>query len=160
MTISSTNIRFLSSDRAEVLGQIVEISARRDGKAWFDLVPYVHEEDLAPESSLVKAFSAKGPPIPRGTFIPPVERRGRVQPGRVGLEHPTGRYAVRRLGEIGIYLPEGFITKQDHARRGLVFEVDPDVSPELILDFLLDAAAALAEVPVGERWIGKISEQI
>jgi len=159
MAINSTNIRFLTSERAEVLAEMEKLAVRRDGKAWFNLVPFVHEDDLVPASQLVKAFTAKGPIIPKGTWLPPRTSRGKVRPGKVGLEHPKGRYAVRQLAELGVELPGGFNTKQDHARRGLVFEVPEDVTADVILGFLLDAARELAEVPVGERWIGQISEQ-
>ena len=97
MAISSTNIRFLRSDLAEVLDEMEKLAPRRDGRAWFNLVPFVHEEDMIPENQLVKAFSAKGPVILKGTWIPAEERRGKVRPGKVGLEHPRGRYAVRQL---------------------------------------------------------------
>jgi hypothetical protein len=159
MAISSTNIRFLSSERAEILGEMVKLESRVDGKTWFNLVPLVHEEDLVSENPLVKVFSAKGPPIPKGTWVPAATRRGGLRPGSVGLEHPRGRYAVRQLAEMGITPPDGFETKQDHARRGLIFEVSADVGAAEILDFLIDAARALAEVPVGERWIGQLNEQ-
>jgi hypothetical protein len=159
MTISSTNIRFLSDDRDEILGEMEKLEVRRDAKAWFNLVPFVHEEDMRQESSLVKAFSAKGPVIPRGTWVPPSERRGRTRPGSVGMEHPRGRYAVRQLAELGVTLPAGLKTKQDHARRGLIFEVGAGVSAAEILEFLIVAATELAEVPIGDRWIGQISLQ-
>lgn len=157
MAISSTNIRFVRSDCSEILSQMQPLESRRDGKAWFNLVPFVHEEDLIPESQLLKAFSAKGPVIPRGTWVPAMERRGKVRSGSVGLEHPRGRYAVRQLAEAGVDVPAEFTTRQDHARRGLIFEVSPEVRAEVVLDFLLAASTALAEVPVGERWIGQLS---
>ena len=150
MAISSTNIRFRSADRDEVLGEMKKLESRRDGKAWFNLVPFVNEDDLIPENQLVKVFGAKGPTIPRGTWLPAQERRGKVRPGTVGLEHPKGRYAVRQLAELGVALPEGFETKQDHARRGLVFEIEVYTGAEAVLDFLIAATTALAEVPIGE----------
>ena len=159
MAISSTNIRFLRSDRAEVIGEMEKVGSRRDGKAWFNLVPFIHEDDLVPESGLVKAFSAKGPVIPRGTWVPPSERRGKIRPGKVGLEHPRGRYAVSQLADLGVALPDGFKTKQDHARRGDVRTGLAKVEQCLDLVFLIEAAGALAEVPVGDRWIGQVSEQ-
>lgn len=159
MAIDSTNIRFLRTERAEVLDEMTKLESRADGKAWFNLVPFVSEDDIAAESPMAKVFGAKGPIIPKGTWVPATERRGRLRPGSVGLEHPRGRYAVRQLAEVGVELPDGFTTKQDHARRGLIFEIATDVGAAQILEFLIAAGTALAEVPVGERWIGQINEQ-
>ncbi len=38
----------------------------------------------------------------------------------IGLMHPTGHKAVARLAEAGVAVPDGWVVRQDHARRGLL----------------------------------------
>ena len=38
----------------------------------------------------------------------------------IGVLHPTGNKVVARLAEAGVPMPDGWVVRQDHNRRGLV----------------------------------------
>ena len=54
------------------------------------------------------------------TLIPPKADRRDTEGVSVGLMHPTGGKAIARLALAGIDLPDGWVVRQDHVRRGLV----------------------------------------
>lgn len=50
-------------------------------------------------------------------------------------------------------VPNGWVLKQDHNRRGLVFDLPKGALVEDILDFMLAASTALSGVLITDRWI-------
>lgn len=158
MAIDTTQVLFTPDDLDEVLRHMQELADRGDGKCWMNLQPWVDEEDAPPNSPLGRMFSARGPAIPMATWVP--ARRGRSArrsvPATVGLSHITGRFAVTRLTERGVDVPEGWTLKQDHNRRGLVFEISEETSPRGLLDFMLASSTALSGVPITDRWIAEV----
>ena len=53
------------------------------------------------------------------TVMPPKKDRRDTEGLTVGLMHPTGGKAVGRLAEAGVAIPDVWVVRQDHARRGL-----------------------------------------
>ena len=154
-----TNVLFTSEDTSEVLASMEELSARNDGTGWLNLQPWVDGADRPPESPLGRLFSSHGPAIPLATWVPQHCRGSRTVPATVGISHVTGRFAVRRLAERGVEVPPGWVVRQDHTRRGLVFELPDRVGAEAVLTFLLAAAEALSGVMVDGRWLADAAVQ-
>ncbi len=47
--------------------------------------------------------------------------------------HPTGGKAVARLAEAGVAVPDGWVVRQDHARRGLLVQTPVEVTePDVV----------------------------
>lgn len=152
MAITRELIEFDRGSTAEV---VERLAALPDG-AWVNLEPVLPQEDLdeirarAPHS-LVRLFSAKGRRIPFGTVV---AQRDALS---VGLEHGVGARVVPLLREQGIHAPSSWRQQQDHARRGVVFAVPRDEDPAVIVAWILDAAAAVAEIPLRGVWSAMIA---
>ena len=50
--------------------------------------------------------------------------------------HPTGGKAVARLAEAGVTVPDGWVVRQDHARRGLVVRTPVDAAEADVIDLV------------------------
>lgn len=159
MVVDQTSILFTTGDTAEVLSCMEDLAARGDGRGWLNLQPWVEDEDRPPTSPLGRMFSSLGPAIPLATWVPP-HRRGRsTVPGTIGISHATGRFAVRRLAERGVDVPPAWVVRQDHTRRGLVFEVPGGAGITDILRFLLAALEVLSGVETDGRWVADVAVQ-
>jgi hypothetical protein len=128
-----------------------EIAVDRNG--WINVFPLVEDEDLPPTpSALSSLISARGPSIPLATWHPGEQKRRRVEPPSIGIQHASGPKAVARLADLGHPVPEGWRLLADSPKRGLVLAVPPDAAHEDVLRWLIGAAAALTFVPLTGRW--------
>jgi hypothetical protein len=118
---------------------------------WANIEPYVDQaelDDLRARSPhpIVRAFQKAGAPIPLGTVA-------RTAPGlSIGLEHGHGARALPFLREHDLAKPDDWKLKQDHPRRGLVFEVPATTDLEAAVRWILRAAKLLGAVRVGREW--------
>lgn len=127
------------------------------GAGWVNVGPAVDEDDLpAPSGGLGKLFGGRGPAVPHATWVAGADRRGARRWSELGIEHGSGPKAVATLAGLGLPLPTGWLVRQDHVRRGLVLGVPPGTPADQIVAFLLEAAARLAQVPVGDRWLAEV----
>ena len=120
--------------------------------------PLVADEDRPPESPIFKLFTAKGPAVPLGTWVPGHHYRDKWQPASVGLQHAGGRHAAKLLEERGVAEPDGWNRRQDHIKRGLVYELPEGQDPRVALEFLVDAMANLVEFPAQRALAGDGSD--
>ena len=159
MAVDHTSVLFTTDDTAEVLSCMEDLAVRGDGRGWLNLQPWVPDEDLPPTSPLGRMFSSVGPAIPLATWVPQ-HRRGRSTVlGTIGISHATGRFAVRRLAERGVDVPPAWAVRQDHTRRGLVFELPDGAGITDILRFLLAAMEVLSGAATDGRWVADMAVQ-
>lgn len=159
MAVDHTGVMFTADDTEQVLSCMEELAARDDGKGWLNLQPWVEDEDRPPTSPLGRMFSSLGPVVPLATWVPR-HRRGRsVVRGNVGISHAAGRFAVRRLADAGVEVPQAWTVRQDHIRRGLVFELPDAVDVGDILTFLMAAMEVLSGVETDGRWVADVAVQ-
>ena len=159
MAVDHTSVLFTGDDVAEVLSCMDDLAARGDGRGWLNLQPWVEDEDRPPTSPLGRMFSSLGPAVPLATWVP-AHRRGRsAVAGTVGISHATGRFAVRRLAERGVEVPPAWAVRQDHTRRGLVFELPAGAGAGDVLTFLLAALEVLSGVEIDGRWMADVAVQ-
>lgn len=98
-------------------------------------------------------FTARGPKVPVGTFVPGSER----EPASVGLSHGAGRDAGERLADAGVVAPVDWAARQDHPKRGMVWEVHPQrVDAEAVVRLLLEGTIVLATVPTTGGWVATV----
>ncbi len=147
MAIDRRLIEFSDDDLGDV---VAAVRALRDGE-WVNLEPYVDRaelDDLRARSPhpLVRMFMKAGAPIPLAT----IARTGDVL--SIGLEHPHAARAVPYLREHAAAPPPGWTCKQDHPRRGLVFEAPTSVDVATVVGWLLRAGKLLGAVRVGREW--------
>ena len=66
--------------------------------------------------------------------------------------HPTGGKAVARLDESGVTVPEGWVVRQDHARRGLLVQTPVEVNEGEVISWSVRAGTALCRAAMTGRW--------
>lgn len=143
-------------------GDLTEVTRRLDDLAegaWMNIEPIVDDDDLAQlrettPHPILRIFSAKGRPIPFATVV--VQHDGLA----VGLEHSRGARVVPELREYGVRAPSSWEQQQDHPKRGVVYAVPRDESPDVLLAWILDAATAVSGVPIRGRWSAVIARRV
>jgi len=167
MGLKHTDIIFTRSDTDQLVTQMERIvAAHRDivvsaAQSWMNVRPYFgeqHDADMKWEPPLRRLFSAKGPYVPHATWVPAHSRKRGFEPAAIGLSHPQGPSAVKRLVEGGVRMPSGWEVRQDHSRRGIVIVAGSDSTCKQTLDFLLDASEELSGVRLTGDWIADLVE--
>ena len=133
---------------------VAELAA---GGGWVNVEPAVDDEERADVPGIFSWFSARGPQVPVGTFVAGSDR----SPASVGIEHGFGRKAAARLTEGQIVVPGTWVPRQDHPKRGLVWEINPhEVNAESVVELLLKATENLCLLPTDGQWTAAISRLI
>ncbi len=97
-----------------VIDRLRELATSRRG--WVNFEPEVDpDHDRPPRSPLAALVTARGPEAPLATWKPGEERRQRVEPTSIGIQHASGPKAVRRLADGGIALPAYMSGPASHA---------------------------------------------
>jgi hypothetical protein len=84
--------------------------------------------------------------------LPPKKDRSETEGLTVGLMHPTGGKAVARLAEAGVLVPDGWVVRQDHARRGLLVQTPVAVTEPDVVTWSVLAGTALCRAEMTGRW--------
>ena len=135
-------------------GLLVEVVAELAAGGWVNIEPAVDDEERADVPGIFSWFSARGPQVPIGTFVAGSDR----SPASVGIEHGFGRRASTRLTECQIVVPKTWVCRQDHPKRGLVWELNPhEVDAESVVDVLLKATENLCPLSTDGQWTAVIS---
>ena len=142
MALEKRPIRFERLALEEVVHEMLTLAARGDGSGWLNVQPVVADEDRPPESLVFKMFTAKGPPIPLGTWVPGHHHREKWRPASVGIAARGRAPCLEAAGGAGVTEPDGWNRRQDHIKRGLVYELPEGQDPKVALEFLLDAMAS------------------
>lgn len=139
----------------EVTAVAAELGALRvAGSGWINLMPGIDEEasDVHPRAGLFAFFGSNAAPVTMTTLMPPKKDRSGTEGVTVGLMHPTGGKAVARLAEAGVTVPDGWVVRQDHARRGLLFRTPVAVSELDVVAWSVRAGTALCRAEMTGRW--------
>jgi len=153
VTVDKDIVQFRLEARTAVLERMAEVAARNDGKTWVNIQPWIDPEHQPKVSLLRHIFSAKGQPVPTGTWVPGHTSDKKPTHTEVGLQHGAGVGAVAQLAEASIVAPDHWILMQEHTRRGLVYAVPRDDAPDAALDFMVRSGQALAQVDTDDRWL-------
>jgi hypothetical protein len=125
------------------------------GQGWINLLPGVEldeDEQQTMPPGLFSLFSNRQPPVTMCTLMPARPTRRAADGVTVGLMHPTGGKAVARLAEAGVAMPEGWLVRQDHPRRGLVVLTSHGAPETDIIDWALRAGTALCRKEMTGQW--------
>ncbi len=139
----------------EVDGVAHELAALREaGEGWINLLPGIVDGavDVEPPTGLFAFFGTRQPPVTMATVMPARREQRDVEGMSVGLMHPTGPKAIPRLAEAGVSVPEGWIVRQDHARRGLVLRTTAGAAPGDIVSWCVRAGTALCMADMTGQW--------
>ncbi len=120
-------IEFRPPDVAAVADSLGRLRDAASG--WINLLPGIDEDAVDPEpaAGLFAFFGNRAAPVSMATVMPAKKERRDSEGVTIGLMHPTGAKAVARLAEAGVAVPEGWVVRQDHARRGLLVRTPADV---------------------------------
>lgn len=119
--------------------------------AWLNLEPGISPEIAArfERTPLGRVFSGRGPALASATFTA-------TDSGvSLGIEHGRGPDAVQQLADVGVAVPDGWSTVQDHAKRGLVFDSPAELGADdaqASLEFVMAAVDALSPVDYSDEW--------
>lgn len=113
--------------------------------AWFNLLPRVVDNaDIPDTPNALAIFSRRGPAVPLATIVAAHERRGRIEPTEIGVQHAAAsRLAVAWTRPP----PEGIVTLTDHPKRGWVAAVPPEMRAHAYTSWLCQQLIALCRVP-------------
>lgn len=150
---------FSSGDTAGILAEMAEFARGADGRRWLNIEPDADEREIHTGSIFWRAFSSRGPVIPKLTWLPSHETRQGLEPHQVGVAHATGRDALVRLAEAGVYPPDEWRAIQDHQKRGIIFGVHPDAPLDDIVEFAVGALRELSPFGFEDSFFATFSEQ-
>lgn len=144
-------LTFRRSDPVELVAAVSQLW--QAGSGWVNCTPDIAEGGPPPPSptGLGRLFGARGPAAPYATVV--ASPRG---PHQLGILHAAGPQAVKLLRDGGVELPQGWVVRQDHPRRGLVVAVAHTAPPEIVVSVLLSAGAALTMVSLSDRWTAEL----
>ncbi len=149
-------IRFSRTDVGAVAAAMRSMSGASEPGGWINIGPWLPDDvmlDVPVRSGLGAWFSGRGPHVPMATWIAGYAGNRKPVPAQIGIEHGTGPDALKRLGEDGHDLPDGWVPRQDHAKHGVVAELPANVVPADVVLWLMEATAALCQlVDPGDRW--------
>jgi hypothetical protein len=125
------------------------------GQGWINLLPGValdEDEQQTTPPGLFSLFSNRQPPVTMCTLMPARPTRRAADGVTVGLMHPTGGKAVARLAAAGVAMPEGWLVRQDHPRRGLVLLTRHGTPETEVIEWALRAGTALCRKEMTGEW--------
>jgi hypothetical protein len=125
------------------------------GEGWINLLPGVEEseEDQVTSPGLFSLiFGGKQAPVTMGTLMPPKPARAKFDGVTIGLLHPAGGKAVHQLAEDGVRVPEGWVVRQDHTRRGILIRAAVGAAATDIIGWSVRAGTALCRKEMTGQW--------
>ena len=146
------NMEFTPPDVAGVADTLAKL--RSAGSGWINLLPGIDEGavDVQQPTGLFAFFGNRTPPVTMATVMPARKDRRDSEGMTVGLMHPTGAKAVARLAEVGVAIPEGWVVRQDHVRRGLVVRTPVVAGEADVIEWCVRAGAALCPAEMTGQW--------
>ena len=92
-------ILHIDDDHGPLVEAVAVLATKAEG--WMNVEPAVDDEDRVEPPGMFTWFTARGPKVPVGTFVPGSGR----DPASVGLSHGAGRDAVEHLVAAGVAPP-------------------------------------------------------
>jgi hypothetical protein len=149
------SFEFRVDDVRAVLEAMDRLGEDREG--WINLHPQVpEEEDVPSQSPLGVLFSVSTHDVPVCTWVAGKVQKAGIAPDSLGVQHAAGTRTVAQLASIGVPVPSGWRTVQDHPRRGLVVLAPVGTAHSEELDWLLSAGTALSRVRLTGEWVAEV----
>ncbi len=151
--MAKTTPRFFTFNREKpdpLLGALKRIWQRGDG-SWVNFAAVSDFEEPPPTFGF-GWLRTRGPAVPMVTIVGPVNGKRPTAPS-LGFQHGLGPKSLKALGdELGV--AEGWIPRQDHPKRGIVFDLPADVDAQALLDWSLSAVDYLTRIELGDTfWV-------
>jgi hypothetical protein len=134
-----------SDDRTDALRAVDSIS---NGKGWCNVVPRVSEDVKDLTMNGFGLWVSSGVCV--ASFVTEATRRGVDQPSSLGLLHTRHRLGRERIATLLGNAP--FSVRQDHTQRGLLLDVPPRTSANVVLDVMCTLTAQLCDYDLTGSW--------
>ncbi len=144
---------FTPPEIGRVSAHLVTLCEAGDG--WINLMPGIEEKEADPAATpglFSIIFGGKQAPVTMGTLMPPKLARKEFDGVTIGLLHPMGAKVARELIGLGVPLPDGWVVRQDHARRGLVVRSSVDSPAGDVVNWAVRAGTALCQEEMTGQW--------
>jgi hypothetical protein len=134
-----------SDDRSEALRAIDSISG---GHGWCNVVPGVTEDVKDLTMNGFGLWVSSGVCV--ASFVTEMPRRGTDQPSSLGLLHTRHRLGRERIATLIGNAP--FNVRQDHTQRGLLLDVPPATTADVVLEVMCTLTAHLCDYDLTGSW--------
>ena len=142
----------LADDQKDELAAAFEKILSLNG--WVNVEPVVEDDSRGETPGLFSWFSARGPQVPVGTLV----FEGDDKLVSLGISHGVGRNARDTLEHEGIHAPVSWQLKQDHPKRGFVWEVGKEeLETRSAADFLMEATYKLCPTAQERLWTAAVN---
>ena len=109
-------------------------------------------KDLIDVAGLSALFGSRQLPVTMATLMPARPDRKDREGLTVGLMHPTGAHAAARLADAGVAVPDGWVVRQDHPRRGLLLRCPVGADSAGVIEWCVRAGTELCRAEMTGRW--------
>lgn len=133
-----------------VVAVMAELAAPPSG--WLTLQPAYDADQAPPQRRGSGFFTARGPYVPVGNWVPGEKTRQGIQYTALGLQHGMASKVIPWLAEHGLPVPTGWEVMGDHPSRGLIVAVPPNEEHAKVLSWLLDAGDRLCPIQLTGEW--------
>lgn len=142
--INKSQLSF-SDNRSEALRAI---DSTADGRGWCNVVPGVTEDvkDLTMNGFGLWVNSG----VCVASLVTEAPRHGVEQPSSLGLLHTRHRLGRERIATLLGNAP--FSVRQDHTQRGLLLDVPPSTSADVVLEVMCALTAQLCDYDLTGSW--------
>lgn len=134
-----------SDDRSEALRAIDSIS---NGQGWCNVVPRVSDDVKDLTMNGFGLWVSSGVCV--ASFVTETPRHGAQQPSSLGLLHTRHRLGRERISSLIGNAP--FSVRQDHTQRGLLLDVPPGTSADVVLEVMCTLTSQLCDYDLTGSW--------
>jgi hypothetical protein len=127
---------------------IMAMTSIASGKGWCNVVPCVEEDVPDIKVNFTGMWVKHG--VPQASFVTQLPREGINRPSSLGVLHLRGRLGKERIAQLLGGAP--FQLRQDHAQRGLLFDVPFDTPVVQVLEFMCSMTSALCDFTLSGQW--------
>jgi hypothetical protein len=123
---------------------------------WVNIEPDVEEGEVHTGSLFWKMFSSRGPMVPKFTWVPSSIKKQQQVQAQIGITHPVGASAIKRLRDFQIEIPSKWHVQQDHPKRGIVISLPDGYEEEEVVLLAIRALRALSPFDFSKEYRASI----
>ena len=157
MAIHFRTFNFPANNFEEVTTLLRENHHVNGQNFWVHIEPAVEEGQVHSSSIFWRMFSSRGPVVPKFTWVPSYDRKEQTVPAQVGLTHPVGTQAVKRLREFNVHIPTSWTLNQDHPKRGIVISLPEAYSQDEVVQFAVSSLQILSPFEFDGNFVASVT---
>ena len=147
-------VEFSATAPTQIVVYMAQLAEAGDG--WINLIPKLSDDDEPTTLGFFTLFGGGSTGVTMCTWIPDHHDRRARGHMSLGITHTLGQRAKGRLQSRATPIPATWRIEQDHAKRGLVFQVPLDEPNEQVLAWALRAVGSLTPADQIEKWRAEV----